>query len=110
VSGVTVVSGLLPDADADTLRGLTDRFRLQHPSGVIVLGSVHDGKPVLIAAVSQDWVAHGLHAGELVKAVAQKVGGGGGGKPTLAQAGGKDPSQLAAALDAVDGWITGHLR
>ncbi len=110
VSGVTVLSGLIPDADADTLRGLTDRFRREHPSGVILLGSVHGGKPVIIAAVSQDWVEQGLHAGEMVKAVAQKVGGSGGGKPTLAQAGGKDPGQLPAALEMVDGWITSHLR
>ena len=60
---------------------------------MIVLASAPEGKPVLVAAVSQDLVDRGLHAGELVKEAARHVGGGGGGKPTLAQAGGKDASR-----------------
>jgi alanyl-tRNA synthetase len=109
VGGVTVLAGLIPEADAETLRLLIDRFRGDHPSGVAVLASAPGDKPVIVAAVSQDLVARGLHAGELVKAVAQIVGGGGGGKPTLAQAGGKDAARLPEALSLVPEWVRSHL-
>jgi alanyl-tRNA synthetase len=102
VKGMKVLSALVPDADADTLRAMTDRFRQAYPSGVCVVGSVYDGKPVIIAAVSDDLVKQGIHAGNLVKQVAAVVGGSGGGKPNLAQAGGKDPDKLADALAMVE--------
>jgi alanyl-tRNA synthetase len=110
VSGASVLVGDVPGADADALRRLTDRFRREHPSGVIVLGSAIDDRPLVVAAVSQDLVARGLHAGEVVKAAAQAIGGGGGGKPTLAQAGGKDASRLHEALDLARNWVRSHLR
>jgi len=91
------------------LRALVDRFRSDHPSGVAVLASSVDNRPVIVATVTQDLVARGLHAGELVKIVAEKVGGGGGGKPTLAQAGGKDSSKLPQALALVPEWVAKHL-
>jgi alanyl-tRNA synthetase len=110
VNGVPVLSAALSNCDADTLRMLTDRFRQQYPSGVTVLGSVgEDGKPLVVAAVTEDLVKRGLHAGELVKFVAGFLGGGGGGRPTLAQAGGKDPSRLDEALSQVAGWVAGKL-
>jgi alanyl-tRNA synthetase len=109
ISEVPVLSGQIPDADADTLRRLIDRFRKEHPSGVAVLASAPDGRPIIVAGVSSDLVKRGLHAGELVKSVATLVGGSGGGKPTLAQAGGKDPSHLAEALDQVYDWVRTHL-
>ena len=105
INGIPTLAAELSGADADTLRLMTDRFRQKYPSGVVVLASVVDGKPVLIAAVTDDLVKRGLHAGDLVKRAAQVVGGGGGGKPTLAQAGGKDPSKLAEALDQVIPYI-----
>jgi alanyl-tRNA synthetase len=101
---------VLAGADADTLRQMADRFRQRHPSGVAVLGSVSDGRPLLIAAVTEDLVQRGLHAGELVKFVAGPLGGGGGGKPTLAQAGGKDASRLAEVLAGVPGWVEERLK
>jgi alanyl-tRNA synthetase len=110
VDGVPVLAGLIPNANADSLRALVDRFRSDHPSGVAVLASTLDNRPIIIAAVTQDLVARGLHAGELVKAVAELVGGGGGGKPTLAQAGGKDPTRLPAALASVPAWVERHLK
>lgn len=67
----------------------------------MVLGSVVDERPLLIAAVTEDLTRKGLHAGELVKVVAQTIGGSGGGRPTLAQAGGKDASRLNEAIDQV---------
>ena len=110
VDGIPVLAGLIPNATAESLRALVDRFRSDHPSGVAVLASAVDNRPIIVAAVTQDLVARGLHAGELVKAVAQQVGGGGGGKPTLAQAGGKDPSQLPTALALVAAWVEEHLK
>jgi alanyl-tRNA synthetase len=97
-----VLAALVPDADADTLRAMTDRFRQSYPSGVCVVGSVVEGKPVIIASVSDDLVKQGLHAGNLIKQVAAVVGGSGGGRPNLAQAGGKDAARLPDALAMVD--------
>jgi alanyl-tRNA synthetase len=77
---------------------------------VIVLGSIMDNRPHLVAAVTDDLVKRGLDAGKLVKAAAKIVGGGGGGKPTLAQAGGKDPSRLAEALAQVKPAVESALR
>jgi alanyl-tRNA synthetase len=97
-------------ADADILRELTDRFRAVHPSGVALLATVTDGRPLLIAAVTEDLVARGLRAGDLVKFVAAPLGGGGGGKPTLAQAGGKDATALPQALASVTDFVRGKLE
>jgi len=109
VDGVPVVAGLIPEVGADELRRLVDRFRAAHPSGVVVLASAPDDQPIIVAAVTQDLVERGLHAGELVKSIAQQVGGGGGGRPTLAQAGGTDPTHLPQALALVPGWVEAHL-
>jgi alanyl-tRNA synthetase len=109
VAGVPVLTANLPGADADALRQMTDRFRERYPSGVAVLASVSEGRPMLVAAITQDLVARGLHAGDLVKFVAQPLGGGGGGRSTLAQAGGKDASRLDEALASVAGWVTARL-
>jgi len=89
---------------------MTDRFRQRYLSGVAVLATVSDGRPFLVAAVSEDLVKRGLHAGELVKFVAQPLGGSGGGRPTLAQAGGKEAAPLEQALAAVAGWVEAHLK
>jgi alanyl-tRNA synthetase len=110
VNNVPVLTAELEDTDADTLRLLTDRFRQRYASGVVVLGSTgEDGKPMVVAAVTEDLVKRGLHAGELVKFVAGFLGGGGGGRPTLAQAGGKDASRLREALSQVAGWVASRL-
>jgi alanyl-tRNA synthetase len=109
VRDIPVLAARLPGADANALRQMADRFRQRHPSGVAVLASVSNGSPILIATVTEDLVARGLHAGELVKAVAQPLGGGGGGRPTLAQAGGKDAGKLDEALAGVKDWVEKHL-
>jgi alanyl-tRNA synthetase len=106
IYGVSVMAARLNDADADTLRQMVDRFRQQYPSnGVAVLGSVSDGRPTIIAAITEDLIPRGLNAVDLVKFVAAPLGGGGGGKPTLAQAGGKDATQLDIALGKVEPWV-----
>jgi alanyl-tRNA synthetase len=87
--------------DMDNLREMTDWFRDKMKSGVVVLGAIFDGKPNFVAAVTPDLVDRGIHAGKLIQVVAQEVGGGGGGKPTLAQAGGRDANHLEQALALV---------
>ena len=110
IAGVPVLTATLSDADVDTLRLMCDRFRQRYPSGVVVLASISDeGRPNLIAAVSEDLVKRGLHAGDLVKFVAQPLGGSGGGRPTLAQAGGKDASKLEQSLAGVQRWVAEKL-
>jgi len=109
VAGVPVMTATLPGADADTLRQMTDLFRARYASGVAALASINDGKPSVIVSVSDDLVKRGLHAGELVKFVAAPLGGGGGGRPNLAQAGGKDASKVPEALASVPGWVAGKL-
>ena len=110
VKGITVVSAILEDADADTLRQMTDRFRDHFTSGVVLLGSVIKEKPMLIAAVTEDLVKRGLSAGNLVKTAAEIVGGSGGGRPVLAQAGGKDASKLPQAIDSVVAYVENALK
>jgi alanyl-tRNA synthetase len=110
ISGVPVLSALILNADVDALRSLADQFRQKHPSGVVVLGTVINDKPALIAAVTPDLISRGLKAGDLIKRVAQVVGGGGGGRPDMAQAGGKDPEKLAEALQQVEAYIQENLK
>ena len=99
VHGFALVVHTVGDgADADTLRTLAEETASRLQSGVVILGSAGGGKVSLAVKVSKDLVARGLHAGNIVKEAAKIVGGGGGGRPDFAQAGGKDPSKLAEAL------------
>jgi len=109
VGKVSVIRGIIPDATMQTLRGLTDRFRNQYPSGIIVLASTQENRPLIVAALTKDLVDGGLDATDLVKTAAAEVGGGGGGRPALAQAGGNDASRLSEALERVDEWVASHL-
>ncbi|MBN2046076.1 MAG: alanine--tRNA ligase [Anaerolineales bacterium] len=109
INGVRILASTLPGADRDTLRQMTDLFRQKHSSGVAVLGTVIDGKPALIAAITDDLVNKGLKAGDLIKEVAAIVGGSGGGRSNLAQAGGTDPHKLDDALAIVYDWVRAKL-
>ena len=100
VNGVAVVAGRIDGLDADGLRAVADRLRDRLGSGIVLVGGVVDGKVNLVAAVTKD-LTRRFHAGKLVQEVARAVGGGGGGRPDLAQAGGKEPAKLDAALDGV---------
>jgi alanyl-tRNA synthetase len=100
VNGVAVVAGRIDGLDADGLRAVADRLRERLGSGIVLVGSVVDDKVNLIAAVTKDLTKR-FHAGKLVQEVARAVGGSGGGRPDLAQAGGKEPAKLDAALDGV---------
>lgn len=111
VGGVKVVVGELPAAPDEAVRTQVDRVKQKAGSCVVAFGWVgEEGKVTLLVAATDDVVAKGLHAGKLVGQAAAVVGGKGGGKPTLAQAGGKDATKLAEALAAVAGQITAQLK
>lgn len=110
IDGIAVLKAVIANADAEALRSLADQFRQKHPSGVVVLATVSNDKPMLIAAVTPDLIQRGLKAGDLIKRVAQVVGGGGGGRPEMAQAGGKDASKLNEALDQVEPYIRENIH
>ena len=88
----------MPPAPAEQLRQQLDRLRQKAGSSVVVIGWSEDGKVGLMAAVTDDLVKKGAHAGKLVQEAAKVVEGKGGGRPNLAQAGGKNPAKLAEAL------------
>ena len=99
VDGKQALIAQLDDVPPDTLREMSDWFRnAVKSSGVMVLGSVSEGKPQLVVAVTDDLDQAGVHAGNLIKQIAAVIGGGGGGRPTMAQAGGKDASKIGEAL------------
>jgi len=100
VNGVKVVSARVEDLDAKGLRNLADTLKDQLKSGIIVLGTVEDGKVSLVTAVTRDLIDR-YHAGTLAREVAKVVEGSGGGRPDMAQAGGKNPGKLKEALEKV---------
>ncbi len=105
---VQLLSVRLPGADAKTLRDTLDALKGRLPSAVIVLGAEAEGKVSLIAGVTPNLTAR-IKAGELVNFVAQQVGGKGGGRPDMAQAGGTDPAGLPQALASVGAWVKERL-
>ncbi|CAH8205708.1 alanine--tRNA ligase [Vibrio aestuarianus] len=108
ISGVKVLVAQLDGADNKALRGMVDELKNQLGSGIIMLGNVADDKVGLIAGVTKDLTAK-VKAGELVNMVALQVGGKGGGRPDMAQAGGSDAKALPKALESVDVWIAERL-
>ncbi|EKO3687136.1 alanine--tRNA ligase [Vibrio metschnikovii] len=108
IAGVKVLVAQLNGADNKALRGMVDELKNQLGSGIILLGNVADDKVGLIAGVTNDLTAK-VKAGELVNLVAQQVGGKGGGRPDMAQAGGSDAQALPLALESVDAWIAERL-
>ncbi|MBS4176245.1 alanine--tRNA ligase [Lederbergia citrea] len=105
IDGIKVVAKKVQAADMNTLRNMADDLKQKLGTGIIVLGSAHQDKVNIIAAVTKDLIDKGYHAGKLVKEVAARCGGGGGGRPDMAQAGGKDPEKLDAALNYVEEWV-----
>jgi alanyl-tRNA synthetase len=108
VKGVKALAVVLDGADATVLRETLDKVKDRMQSGVAVLASVSDGKVSLIAGVTKDLTAR-VKAGELVNHVAQQVGGKGGGRPDMAQAGGTNPAALPDALRSIEGWLEQRL-
>ncbi|RBM41070.1 alanine--tRNA ligase [Vibrio tarriae] len=108
IAGVNVLVAQLNGADNKALRGMVDDLKNQLSSGIIMLGNVAEGKVGLIAGVTND-LTNKVKAGELVNMVALQVGGKGGGRPDMAQAGGTDAHALPSALESVDAWIAERL-
>jgi len=108
IKGVKVLAARVDGADSKTLRDTLDKLKDKLGNAAIVLAAVQDGKVLLIAGVTKELTTK-VPAGELVNQVAQRVGGKGGGRPDMAQAGGTDPTHLDAALADVPGWVEGRL-
>jgi alanyl-tRNA synthetase len=104
-NGITYLAAKVQAADMNNLRNMADDLKEKLGSAVVVLGSVNEGKVNLIAAVTKDYIEKGYHAGKVIKEVAARCGGGGGGRPDMAQAGGKDPEKLESALQFVEEWV-----
>jgi alanyl-tRNA synthetase len=110
VAGVKVVTGIVSGVSPAALRRLADELEVRLRSGVIVLGTVDDGKVLLVSKVTKDIVAKGGHAGNLVREVAKLTDGGGGGRPDFAQAGGRNPAKLHDALRKVPELVAQQLK
>ncbi|MDN3681660.1 alanine--tRNA ligase [Vibrio tapetis subsp. quintayensis] len=108
IGGTKVLVAALEGADNKNLRTMVDNAKNQVGSGIILIANINDGKVGLIAGVTKDLVGK-VKAGELVNMVAQQVGGKGGGRPDMAQAGGTNPEALPAALASVEAWIEERL-
>lgn len=105
IAGVKVLATRVHVPEKGGLRQLGDRLRDKLQSGIIVLGTVVDDKPSLLAVVTPDLTARGVKAGDIIRTLASHIDGRGGGRPELAEAGGKNPDGLPAALDAVDATV-----
>ena len=109
IDGIKVLATRIDGADAKTLRDAVDRFKDKLQNAVIVLGSVDNGVVRIAAGVTKNNTDR-IRAGDLIKPVAEQVGGKGGGRPDFAQAGGNNPDALDAALGSVLAWVAEHLR
>jgi alanyl-tRNA synthetase len=107
VAGMRVLAERIDVDSRDELRQMGDRLRDSFQSGVIVLGTVLDGRPALLAMVTPDLTGQGIRAGDIIREIAPHIEGRGGGRPELAEAGGKDPSGIDRALAAVLDIVTG---
>jgi alanyl-tRNA synthetase len=105
VNGVNVLVAKVPATDMNNLRSMADDLKQKLDPVILVLGSAQGDKVNLIAGVTKDYIDKGYHAGKLIKEIATRCGGGGGGRPDMAQAGGKDPAKLDTALDFVEEWV-----
>ncbi|MDP4088674.1 MAG: alanine--tRNA ligase [Bacillota bacterium] len=102
VKGVKLISAVVDNMDNESLRDMGDRLRSRIGTGVVVLGSVYEGRVLLLAMASKDAVEKGVHCGKIIKEVAAVTGGGGGGRPDMAQAGGKEPEKIVEAIGIVE--------
>ena len=110
IKGVKVLAAALKDVDMNGLRDLGDQLKEKLGEGVVVLASDNAGKVNLMATATDGAMKAGAHAGNLIKAIASIVGGGGGGRPNMAQAGGKNPEKISDAIAAVYDVVEGQLK
>jgi alanyl-tRNA synthetase len=109
VDGIKVLAARLDGADPKSLRNTLDQLKLRLGSAAIVLAAVKDAKVSLIAGVTNDQT-HKIKAGDLANTVAQQIGGRGGGRADMAQAGGNNPQALEGALKGVPGWVRARMQ
>jgi alanyl-tRNA synthetase len=109
IEGIKVLASRMDGADAKTLRAAIDKYKDRLQNAVVVLASVENGKVRLAAGVTKNNLDR-IRAGDVIRPVAEQVGGRGGGRPDFAEAGGSNPETLDAALDSVPGWVAEHLR
>ena len=105
VDGVKLVAGVTSAHNVEAMREMGDFLKQKLDSVVVALGAVIDGSPIIVAMLTPDLVDRGLHAGNIARDAARLMGGGGGGRPETAQAGGRQPDRLGAALDSVAGLV-----
>ena len=110
VDGVNLVASVTSASNVESMREMGDYLKQKLDSVVIALGAVIDGSPMIVTMVTPDLVDRGLHAGNIARDSAKLMGGGGGGRPESAQAGGRQPDRLGAALDAVSGLVRDGLN
>jgi alanyl-tRNA synthetase len=110
VSGVKLLTVSLEEVDMNGLRDLGDQLKEKLGEGVVVLASATGGKVSLLAMVTESAQKAGAHAGNLIKGMAAIVGGGGGGRPNMAQAGGKNPEKIGEALAAAAEILAGQVK
>ncbi len=110
VDGVKLVASVTSASNVESMREMGDYLKQKLDSVVIALGAVIDGSPMIVTMVTPDLVDRGLHAGNIARDSAKLMGGGGGGRPESAQAGGRQPDRLGAALDAVSGLVRDGLN
>ena len=110
IKGVKFLASSVKDVDMNGLRDLGDQLKEKLGGGVILLISEKGGKVNLMTMATDDAVKKGAHAGNLIKAIAKEVGGGGGGRPTMAQAGGKNPAGIDNALKAAPAVLEGMIK
>jgi alanyl-tRNA synthetase len=109
IQGIKVLADMLPSTDRASLRNLADELKQKLGSGVVILGTPQDGKVALVVMVTAD-ISKRIPAGQIIKQIAPLVGGAGGGKPELAEAGGKDSSKLADAIEQSYSVVEGLLK
>jgi alanyl-tRNA synthetase len=110
IKGVKLLAAAMKDVDMNGLRELGDQMKEKLGEGVVVLISASEGKVSLITMATDGAMAKGAHAGNLVKAIAPMVGGGGGGRPNMAQAGGKNPAGIDNAIAEASRVLEGQLK
>ncbi len=110
IKGVKLLAAKVDGIDMNGLRDLGDQLKEKLGEGVVVLASNMDGKVNLVAMATDAAMAKGAHAGNLIKGIAGKVGGGGGGRPNMAQAGGKNPAGIDKAIEETKTVLEGQIK
>ncbi|MEY8291307.1 alanine--tRNA ligase [Carnobacteriaceae bacterium 52-44] len=105
IGDFTIIAEQVEAKDMDQLRQMADKWKTKNPSDILVLALATEGKVNMLAAMNDKALAAGLKAGDLIKEIAPKVGGGGGGRPEMAQAGGKNPDGIKDALNTAKEWL-----